>query len=94
MDKSEAEDLLARELAEWRSRSYMDLASHIGKEPTTKEVVGSNGTKYQVEVQVFWDSKPKGELRVLGAIDDGGWRALSPLSDDFILSPDGSFVGE
>jgi hypothetical protein len=35
-----------------------------------------------------------GPLRVLGSIDDGGWRALSPLCDDFVLAPDGRFVGE
>ena len=28
------------------------------------------------------------------AIDDGGLRAFAPLSDDFIMAPDGSFVGE
>jgi hypothetical protein len=31
---------------------------------------------------------------ILGSIDDGGWRALRPLCDDFILAPDGRFVGE
>jgi hypothetical protein len=31
---------------------------------------------------------------VIVAIDDGRWRAFSPLSVDFIMAPDGSFVGE
>jgi hypothetical protein len=30
----------------------------------------------------------------MGAIDDGGWRSFAPLADDFIVAPDGSFVGE
>jgi hypothetical protein len=30
----------------------------------------------------------------MGAIDDGGVRALMPLGESFILAPDGSFVGE
>lgn len=35
-----------------------------------------------------------GAIRVIGSIDDGGWRAFRPLSDDFIRAPDGTFVGE
>jgi hypothetical protein len=31
---------------------------------------------------------------VLASIDDGGWSAFIPLTDDFIIAPDGSFVGE
>lgn len=94
MDKGEASELLAKELEEWRAHSYSDLTSHIDSEPSTKEAKGKSGVTYQIEVEVFWDSKPQGDLRVLGAIDDGGWRAFSPLTDDFIVSPDGSFVGE
>jgi hypothetical protein len=30
----------------------------------------------------------------MGAIDDGGWRAFIPLSADFIMAPEGRFVGE
>jgi hypothetical protein len=33
-------------------------------------------------------------MRVLAAIDDGGWHALVPLMASFIVAPDGSFVGE
>jgi hypothetical protein len=58
------------------------------------EVSGVSETQYQVTIQVFWDSKPHGDLRVVGSIDDGGWRAFLPLSDSFIMAPDGSFVGE
>jgi hypothetical protein len=94
MDKVEAKDLLARELQVWRSRSYEELASLVGGEPSTKEVEGRSGTRYQIEIEVVWDHKPQGDLRVLGAIDDGSLRAFSPLTDDFILASDGSFVGE
>jgi hypothetical protein len=57
-------------------------------------MVGVSGTRYQVEITAFWDSGKPGNLRVLAAIDDGGWRAFKPLSTDFIMAPDGSFVGE
>jgi hypothetical protein len=28
------------------------------------------------------------------AVDDGGWRAFVPVTDDVMIAPDGSFVGE
>jgi len=58
------------------------------------EVTGTSGTHYQIEVEIFWDNKPNGNARVLGLIDDGGIRAFLPLSEDFIMTPDGSFVDE
>jgi hypothetical protein len=94
MDKAEARKVLAEELQRWRTRPYNELVSLIDGEPFTKEVPGGSGVTYQIEIEVVWDHKPRGDVRVLGAIDDGGWRALFPLGDDLILSPDGSFVGE
>ena len=58
------------------------------------EVVGPSGTVYQLEVTAFWDDKKARNLRVIVTIDDGGWRAFVPLTTDFIMGPDGSFVGE
>jgi hypothetical protein len=49
--------------------------------PATAEVVAVSGERYQIEVQVFWDASEKRTLRVLGSIDDGGWRALLPLRE-------------
>jgi len=94
MNKHEARGLLAKELEHWRQRPYVELASFVGREPVTGEVQGASGSRYQYEIQVFWDGKPGGELRVIGAIDDGGARAFSPLTDDFIMATDGDIVGE
>jgi hypothetical protein len=58
------------------------------------EVRGESGVTYQTEIQGVWDDGKPGNLRILGSVDDGGWRAFSPLGDDFIIAPDGSFVGE
>jgi hypothetical protein len=57
-------------------------------------VTCDSGTWYQGEVQVMWDDKPDGAIRVMASIDDGGCRAFVPLTDDFILAPDGTFVDE
>ena len=93
MDSSLARRILRRHLERYRSFSYQDLRRRIGS-VETQEVRGANGVLYQLEIQFFWDGEPNGNVRVIGSIDDGGLRAFVPLSDDFILSPSGRFVGE
>jgi hypothetical protein len=56
------------------------------------ELEGSSGTKYQVEIYAVWDNLEPGDLRVIGCIDDGGWRAFVPLSSDFISRLDGTVI--
>ncbi len=93
MNKREARTVLKQQLEAYRKRPYRDLAAIIGQQGTG-EVRGDSGASYQLEVQAFWDDKPGGNVRVRGAIDDGGWRALLPMSLDFIKAPDESFIGE
>jgi len=93
MDKEKALAVLAVQLGRYRRRSYAALRALIG-EIEAYEIETPDGLAYQIEIQVFWDDKPGGDIRVGGAVDDGGWRAYAPLTDDFIISPDGSFVDE
>jgi len=93
MDKREAKEILAHKLKVYRKRSYDDLL-YLLYTQDTEEIKASSGVVYQLEFQAVWDDKEGGNLRVMGAIDDGGFRAFVPLSDDFIIAPDGSFVGE
>jgi hypothetical protein len=93
MDRTEATELLRDHLRSWRSRSYQELADQVG-ESHQSMLKGDSGTDYQVEVQLVWDSETHGNLRVIASIDDGGWRAFVPVTDTFLLAPDGSFVGE
>ena len=59
------------------------------------EVAGALGMAYQLQIEAFWDDKPGGAIRVLGSVNDGSWRTfMSPLSEDFIKSSDGTLVGE
>ena len=60
----------------------------------TCEVTAESGTTYQLQSQVLWEGKAGGDIRVLVAVGAGGVSALKPLTDDFILAPDGSFVDE
>jgi hypothetical protein len=93
MDDDEARALLRRHLQTYRARSHAELSRLLAR-PQSAEVVGASGTSYGIEVEVFWDDEPGGNVRVMGTIDDGGLRAFVPLAEDFILSPDGTFVGE
>ncbi len=94
MNKQEAKEIAAKQLATFRSKPYSELIKMIKAQPITSQVRGDSGVLYNLEVQAFWDDKPTANIRVMCSIDDGGWRSYSPLSDDFIKSPDDKFVGE
>ena len=93
MNKDEAKSLLSHELSRYRELPYEELFSLIDHEEAFERTAPS-GANYQIEIQVFVDDASRQTLRVMGSIDDGGWRAFLPLNDSFILSPDGTFVGE
>ena len=94
MDNDEATRLLEEALDTFRRESYEQLVQRIGKDPVCLDRTGARATRYQLEFTVVWDNRPGGDVRVLGAIDDGRWRAFVPLTRDFIKAADGSFVGE
>jgi hypothetical protein len=94
MDRAEALAIAHAELAELREATYAELVERLIDKQEVVERIGASGTRYQIEKQALWDDKRNGNLRVIVSIDDGGWRAYSPLGADFIRAPDGSFVGE
>jgi hypothetical protein len=93
MDEETARELLRAALTEYRARSYADLVRGIGR-PDVRTTKGPDGREYQIEIEAMWDDRPGGAVRVIGAVDDGSWRAFLPLSDDFLMTPEGRFVGE
>ena len=94
MNKAEARAELSRIVAEYRQKSYDYWESRIGGEPVILAPVAESGGEYQVEIEAFWDDRKRENIRVLFSIDDGGWRAYYPMTEDFIIAKDGSFVGE
>jgi hypothetical protein len=94
MDSTEARALAERRLEQLRTLSYDELVARFLNRDEGGEIGGPSGTRYQLEVRAFWDDKEARHLRVRAAIDDGGWRAFMPLITDFIIGPDGTFVGE
>ncbi len=94
MNREEAIQLLEHELAGFRDESYADLVRRIPAGSVEYERSAPSGAKYQIEIQFLWDNGAGGDIRVMGSIDDGGWRAFMPLCRSFIKEADGSFVGE
>ena len=67
------------------SAGYAALAARVG-ENEVLEVAGASGARYQIEIQIVWDSAPRGALRLLGGVDDGGLRAFAPFTDSRLLA--------
>ena len=94
MNKQEAKAIASKSLESYRNRKYDELVKLIKEAPIIFQVRGESDVLYNLEIQVFWDDKAQGNIRVTCAIDDGGWRAYFPMSDSFIKSPNNDFVGE
>ena len=94
MNNEEARTLLTRRLAEYRLQTYSELAGLVGADAEHIEVTSESGVTYQLDVTVSWYDRAHGDVRVLGAVDDGGLRAFLPLTESFIKGPGESFVGE
>jgi hypothetical protein len=94
MNRTEAAEVLAAYVAECRSMSYNALQMHL-KKPKWTKVTAASGVEYALQLNVHWDNQKGGNLRVIIAINDSGIRSfMRPMSDDFILSPEGEFIGE
>jgi len=86
MDKAEAKKIVAEQLA--RFKDHAQLVPFLASQHVEHfEVLGASGTRYQVEVQFFWDDVRKRTIRVVGSIDDGGVRAFMPLTETILVSP-------
>jgi len=94
VDEDEARLLALHHLNLRRGRTYRELLALCDR-PERFEARGPSGKIYSVEIEAYPDDGRRGDLRVIAAVDDGSLMAsLSPLCEDFIVRPDGSFVGE
>ena len=100
--------ILSTHLAKFRTWSYADLAERVECDRQLHsclehiEDTAPDGTQYQMEFLALWDGKPHGDIRVCGDISAKPQKRflgvlpifISDVSDSFIRSPDGRFVGE
>lgn len=88
MNESEARYILDEQLARFSDRTHSELAALVeAKQIEAYEVRAASGTVYQVEIQFFWDDRRGNTIRVMGCIDDGGVRALVPLTESILIAP-------
>jgi hypothetical protein len=87
-----AYDFINQELTLLRRQPYVDLVAKIGK-AEHKEFVAHDGNRYQLETEVFWDSRRGGDIRVTACADGGGVSAVVTLCEAFVMDPDGTIVG-
>ena len=80
--------MLKSELERFYNLPYDELTAWVYKPSVIKNVQG-NGAAYQVEVKVVWNQHVREDVCVIGAIHDGGWRALLPLLESFVVTPQG-----
>lgn len=84
MNTEDATTVVRQELMKYRRMPYIELCSLVDTRLPTLVIKGASGAEYQVVIRVHWEGKRGGDIRIVGLIDDGGWRAFVPLSEDFI----------
>ncbi len=72
MNEIEAKAILKQHLNRYRNLSYRELLALLDENEII-EYPSAFGVTYQIDVQVFWDDKSQGNIRVVCSIDDGGW---------------------
>jgi len=85
--------IIADKLKQLRKCPFGELVKLVGQVPCDL-ITGPDGEEYQVETETRWDSKAGGDIRVIVAVDGPGASSFRPLTGTFIMSADGSFVGE
>jgi hypothetical protein len=93
MDQTVARKLLKDELQILRTRPFSFFTQSVNK-TIHKKTVGPDGNGYQIEVEVFWDGRRGGNIRVMGSVNDGKLGTVKPLTEDFIITPAGIFLAE
>jgi hypothetical protein len=83
---------LRKYLDEFRTRGYQALVQDLGRGQVAT-VTGEDGQSYAIAVEIRWEGPPGGDLRVVGLIDDKQLgSAMFPVTEDFIVTPDGQVL--
>jgi hypothetical protein len=90
MKQTIAHKLLKDELENLKTRPYSFFSQSVNR-TTHKKIIGQDGAHYQIEIEVFWDNRRGGDIRVLGSVNDGHSSAAAPLTEGFVITPAGTF---
>ncbi|TDB92024.1 hypothetical protein E1091_13430 [Micromonospora fluostatini] len=89
LNKETAARLADARLAEWQRVSYGEWRAMLD-DKDIRQVGGEDGKRYTVVSYALDDGDER--IRIVVAVDDGGWSAFAPLVRDEIMMPDGTFV--
>ncbi|WP_308042423.1 hypothetical protein [Micromonospora sp. PLK6-60] len=89
LDKEIAAQLAEARLVEWRRDSYEEWREMLD-DKDMRLVVGEDGKRHTVVSYAIDDGDDR--VRMVVAVDDGGWSAFAPLVRVEIMRPDGTFV--
>lgn len=103
MNTTERNAVLSCCLGKFRQWTHSQLSARIGSgndRLESTEGVLSDGTQYQIEINVFWDDRARGHIRVVGDITtspqnvlpNGGY--MPDACESFIMEPNGRFVDD
>jgi hypothetical protein len=88
VNRAEAKSIADGVCAEWEARRYADVVPLVGKLEVV-ERTGPSGVAYQLEINVMWDDRPGGAIRVLVTADDGSFRgSFRPEAADCLIEPE------
>jgi hypothetical protein len=87
MNRKEATTIVRQELMKYRRMPYAELRHLTDTRLPTLVIKGASGAEYQVVIRVEWEGERGGDIRIVGLIDDGGWRVFLPIREDFITGP-------
>src|SRR5687768_5202688 len=93
MTSDEAVKIAEKYLETYRRLSYSELVLKIGEQEVF-EGVSADGENYQIEVEFFYDDEKNKNLRVSALISWNLATSFAPVNTDFIIAPNGNFVGE
>lgn len=89
MNREIAARLAAERMAEWRRRDY-EAWRRMLDDKELRQVVAEDGKGSSVASYALDDGDER--IRMVVAVDDGGWSAVSPLCRDEIMRPDGPLL--
>jgi len=92
-ERTASNELIRTEVDRSRGIGYRELL--LLRKPQHRTVEGASGMTYAITSQAFWDDpRHPGDLRVTVSVREEGSSGRSDAVGDFIVRPDGTFVGE
>lgn len=79
MSKEKSKNIAEKAIAPFRQKSWLELKGQIGTQTCT-EILDSSGKKYQIEIEVFWDSEPDQDIRVHAALSYNFLTSFFPIT--------------